>query len=154
MEKHVYSDAEYSIVDVKLKSIETELNHVLHDLFTLKSNSLFNQYINNNDPNLANKLSEDFLNLATYQRSYDQCRFINEKGIEVIRINFNNGTPYIVPDSGLQNKSNRYYFQETIKLSENEVYISPLDLNIENGEVEVPFKPMIRIGTPNFDKNN
>ena len=154
MEKQVYSDAEYSIVDVKLKSIETELNHVLHDLFTLKSNSLFNQYINDNDPNLANELSEDFLNIAMHQRSYDQCRFINEKGIEVIRINFNNGNPYIVPNSSLQNKRNRYYFQETIKLSENEVYISPLDLNIENGEVEEPFKPMIRIGTPIFNKSN
>jgi hypothetical protein len=31
------------------------------------------------------------------------------------------------------------------------VFASPLDLNIERGEIELPLKPMIRFGTPVCD---
>ena len=34
------------------------------------------------------------------------------------------------------------------------VFVSPLDLNIERGEIEVPYKPVIRYATPVFDKEN
>ena len=30
--------------------------------------------------------------------------------------------------------------------------MSPFDLNIENNEIEIPYKPMIRIGTPVVDE--
>ncbi len=52
----------------------------------------------------------------------------------------------------LQNKKNRYYFRDVFKLNQGEVFVSPLDLNIERGEIEQPLKPMIRFGTPIFDK--
>jgi hypothetical protein len=48
----------------------------------------------------------------------------------------------------LQNKAKRYYFADTIKLDPGQVFVSPLDLNIERGQIEQPPKPMIRFGTP------
>ncbi len=48
-------------------------------------------------------------------------------------VNFNNGSPTVVPQSGLQNKKNRYYFYDAFKLNRGELFVSPLDLNIENG---------------------
>jgi hypothetical protein len=57
----------------------------------------------------------------------------------------------IVPETQLQSKANRYYFKKTIALNQNEVFISPFDLNIENGKVEQPLKPMIRLATPVFN---
>jgi diguanylate cyclase (GGDEF)-like protein/PAS domain S-box-containing protein len=50
-----------------------------------------------------------------------------------------------VPSSELQDKSARYYFQETMKLRPGEIYVSPLDLNVEKGRIEQPFKPTLRI---------
>lgn len=52
----------------------------------------------------------------------------------------------------MQDKSGRYFFRDTFKLGPGEIYVSPLDLNIEHGEVERPLKPMIRFGMPVFDK--
>lgn len=86
---------------------------------------------------------------------YDQIRYINIDGYERSRINWNNGNPIIINKKNLQNKIGRYYFEDTIKLSNGQIFISPLDLNIELGEIEKPLKPMLRIGTPLYDfKNN
>jgi len=85
---------------------------------------------------------------STQKRIYDQIRYIDINGDELIRININENGGYSVPDSELQNKKDRYYFYESVKLNKEDVYISPLDLNIENGKIEEPIKPMIRLSTP------
>lgn len=84
---------------------------------------------------------------------YDQIRYLDIKGNEVIRINFNDGVPTIVPKEALQNKLHRYYFDEVLRLGCRKIYVSPLDLNIEHGQIEIPFKPMIRIATAIFDES-
>ena len=86
--------------------------------------------------------------------SYDQIRILDLSGNELLRVDYEVDAPLIIPVEDLQDKSDRYYFIECAKLSVGEFYISPLDLNIENGEIEIPFKPMIRICTPVIDKNS
>ena len=82
---------------------------------------------------------------------YDQIRYLDLEGNEVIRVNFNGGRALIVPSNALQQKKNRYYFLEAAKLKDKGIYISPLDLNLEHGAIEVPYKPMIRLSAPVFD---
>jgi diguanylate cyclase (GGDEF)-like protein len=55
---------------------------------------------------------------------------------------------YLTAEDDLQDKKDRYYFTESIALDDTEVYVSKLDLNIENGEIEQPLKPMLRLGVP------
>ena len=55
----------------------------------------------------------------------------------------------MVPRNRLQSKTERYYHADDIaKLDRNEIYVSPFDLNIEEGSIEVPFKPTVRFATP------
>lgn len=96
-------------------------------------------------------VSDNWSKFSSQRRIYDQIRFIDASGDEKIRINIGSDGGYAVPEKDLQNKSDRYYFTETIKLKEGSVYVSPLDLNVEHGEVEIPYKPMIRISTPLYD---
>jgi len=97
------------------------------------------------------KITENWAEFSTQRKIYDQIRFIDYFGNEKIRINLVNGESNVVPSSKLQNKKDRYYFYETVPLSEDSVYVSPLDLNIEQGEIEKPYKPMIRFSTPIYD---
>ncbi|MGF1725396.1 diguanylate cyclase domain-containing protein [Photobacterium nomapromontoriensis] len=83
---------------------------------------------------------------------YDQIRYLDINGNEIVRINFKNGQAIVVPQEQLQNKSHRYYFTEALKLQCNKVYISPLDLNIEHGKLEIPYKPVIRLALAVYDK--
>jgi len=106
--------------------------------------------------NLTSKqiIQNEFSVWLGMKNTYDQMRIIDNTGMEIVRVNYNNGDPVIVDDSLLQDKSTRYYFTDSIVLDENEVFISPLDLNIENNEIEYvdgKVKPMIRIASPLFN---
>ncbi|GHA43998.1 sensor domain-containing diguanylate cyclase [Photobacterium aphoticum] len=93
---------------------------------------------------------------AFSQRSgmYDQVRFIDADGREQLRVNYSDEHAYQVAKAKLQNKAGRYYVQEGLALIPGEVYISPLDLNIEHNEIELPHKPMIRIVVPIYNTMN
>ncbi len=48
--------------------------------------------------------------------------------------------PAIVPDADLQSKKGQSYVRNSLALNRREVFVSPMDLNMENGEIEVPLK--------------
>lgn len=97
-------------------------------------------------------LEQQFLALSRHKQRYDQVRYLDPQGQEIVRINFNSGTPSIVPKDQLQNKQGRYYFNDAFSLSRHQIFISPLDLNMERGKVEQPLKPMLRLGMPVFNQ--
>ena len=122
----------------------------LNDLLELKTILEGSGFPDRRDEQGQQQLSQAYLKFAQRKGIYDQIRYLDEKGNEVIRINFNAGQPAISPKEELQNKASRYYFTDTIRLNRGEVYISPFDLNIEQDQVELPYKPMLRFGTPAF----
>lgn len=132
--------------------IAQDFREVIADLRVLAETPDLLHYLDGGARVPRDDLSHQMLVIAKEARRYDQLRYIDIKGREVVRINFNSGRPVIVPQAALQDKSTRYFFRDTIKLGRGEVYVSPLDLNIEHGEIEQPFKPMIRFGTPVFDR--
>ena len=136
-----------------VKDIEVNRSDLmfLSDLLELKTLMEEERHIGDFNRQATEELSHFYLHFALRRSTYDQIRFLDNKGDEIIRINYNNGAPQIVPDSELQNKAGRYYFDDAMKLSREQVYISPFDLNIENAQIEVPFKPMLRFATPTFD---
>ena len=107
--------------------------------------------INSNNPETLKSLENSLLNLAKRNPVYDQVRWIDEAGREKIRISRGKDGPFIEPGRNLQDKSRRYYFKAASLLLPGELYASKLDLNIERGKRERPFKPMLRIATPVAD---
>lgn len=93
---------------------------------------------------------DHWLAFANRKMIYDQIRFIDTEGNEVIRVNYGANGATLTDSDALQNKADRYYFTEAIGLKEDQIYVSPLDLNKENDQIEQPIKPMIRLATPYF----
>ncbi len=79
---------------------------------------------------------------------YDQVRFLDNDGMEIIRVNRVNGETNVVPTEELQDKSDRYFYQESLELKSGQVYISKFDLNMEHSGIEMPIKPVYRLTTP------
>lgn len=77
-----------------------------------------------------------------------QLRLLDRSGRETVRVDRRDGRIVAIPDSELQDKSDRYYVQRTLAAPVGSIYISALDLNIEQGVVETPPKPVIRFSTP------
>jgi signal transduction histidine kinase len=91
------------------------------------------------------RLARLLQHLAIASGQYAQLRWIDANGREAVRVDYTNGVATITPERALQDKSARDYFRETMAGEPGDVHVSPLDLNIENGELEIPFKPMLRI---------
>ncbi|MFC1857023.1 PAS domain S-box protein [Thermodesulfobacteriota bacterium] len=96
---------------------------------------------------LSKELAGEFKAFSETRKVYDQIRFIDRSGMELVRINMTAKGSLIIPKDELQDKSNRYYFKKGMR-SKAEVYVSKFDLNMEGGRVEKPLKPMLRFSTP------
>ncbi len=100
---------------------------------------------------LRGRLSRVFSIFITQKRLYDQIRYLDYHGMEQVRVNLHHGTAREVNPRALQDKSGRYYYTETMRLPRGGIYISPLDLNMEQGLIERPLKPMLRFSMAVFD---
>lgn len=140
---------EQSVVKLESDFIGREFSLVLSDLHYLQ-HAFKDEII---EPNNLDKIAANWTVFSTQRRIYDQIRYIEADGDEIIRINLDENGGYSVPENDLQNKNNRQYFTEAIKLTDGSVYVSPLDLNMEANEIEMPYKPMIRLSTPVYDNN-
>ena len=149
-----YKEKATNQIEIQNRLMNTHFNTIDSDLLFLpKLNEILRFKEVENEKDKA-QIENEFLEFVRSRKIYDQLRFIDKTGMELIRVNYNNGNPGIPPKSELQNKSNRYYFKESISLPEGQVYISPFDLNVEQGEIETPLKPMIRFGTPVFNNED
>jgi signal transduction histidine kinase len=88
-----------------------------------------------------------FKTIIKSDTSIMQIRFIDEKGMENIRYDRDKQNQ-ILHIKHLQDKSSRHYFQKTKEVQNGIVWFSKLDLNIENGDLDIPFNPTYRVSTP------
>lgn len=92
-----------------------------------------------------------FLAFSESRKAYYQIRYLDERGREVARVDFDGERHYVVPASTLQDKSPRYYFRDAMAGPPGAIYVSPMDLNEEWGKVESPPKPVVRYATRLFN---
>lgn len=148
--------AEDQSVRIRATSLANRFSDIRSDLMMMtmwnEEHILLSSSISpQNKQSFQQLLNKKFLAMSKQKQIYDQIRLLDRTGQERVRVNFNQGKPGIVPDGNLQNQSQRYWFQNSLKLREGEVFISPMDLNVENGKIEKPLKPMIRFVTPIFN---
>lgn len=84
---------------------------------------------------------------------FDQLRYIDEEGQEIVRVDYLYNSATIVSPSKLQNKRSRDYFIEASALSEGELYVSKTELNREGDPptISIPYRPVIRYAVPVFN---
>ncbi|MBC8412093.1 PAS domain S-box protein [bacterium] len=151
VEQTVLKSNESSTVLLLKKVVENELDIAVTHLMTLSNAQSVKRVIENNNIEHRRELSELFILYAAGTGLYDQVRLLDETGMEMVRVNGNNGRAETVPGTLLQDKGRRYYFKDTMALNYGEVFLSPLDLNMEQDLIEQPLKPIIRLATPVID---
>ena len=141
----------HEAVSLSVESISRSLQWITRDLRYLSDDIGIKKMLDHPDEKLIADQAADWISFSRNKQTYDKIRWIDENGMERLRINFAEPKPFRVPASYLQNKRERYFFADTFKLDADEIFVSPFDLNVENNQIEVPYKPTIRIGTPIFD---
>ncbi len=145
-------EAEQHSVNLQREVLRNHFTSIFSDLLFLAGQEELKAYLDEDSSANLNLINSEYLTFSANKKNYDQIRYLDLHGLEVARVNFNNGEPASVLKGKLQSKQNRYYFADTLKLNKSEVFVSPLDLNIERGKVEKPYKPMMRFGTPFYDR--
>lgn len=128
--------------------IDNNLELIQADLLLLANEKEVFRYMNTKREEYLPAAQEILKRHSAFRPYYDQVRLLGEDGKELIRVNHGPTGAVLVSESELQDKSQRYYFQNSIGLKEAEIYVSPFDLNIEQNKIETPWKPMIRFATP------
>lgn len=131
-----------------------ELDSFTHMLegyvLSLRNSDLLHEFIRH--PSLKNLQVANslFYAVAHTNPSFMQIRYLDETGLEKIRVDWHVGQqrPVRVEGEALQDKSSRYYFSEASQVPPNTFWYSKLDLNVENNKIEKPYKPVLRIASP------
>jgi len=115
-------------------------------LYSLQELDTFQDYLSNKPTNIENI----FLTFTKTDTNIMQLRFIDKDGFEKIRVDRKNidVAPFLIKKENLQNKAHRYYFTNSKLQPSNKVWFSPLDLNIENHKLEIPYKATLRAILP------
>ena len=146
------------------RSIEVAVENQKQNLLSLRdvppNHAILRALVNNGvDPVSGDTLEEwrqrltmILLASVTNHSEFQQIRFINVKGDELVRVQRSaDGKISVVPENELQNKSDSLYIKETIKLKAGETYYSDVNLNREHGAIQVPHLSVLRIATPIYD---
>jgi len=131
------------VLELVVEHLHQNLSELRRDLLALSQSSEVKSF----DPADPKPLNRSLLAFAKVKKRYDQIRLLDLNGNEKLRIDHQGDEPRVIEKKDLQNKRNRYYFKQSLNLAPLDVYISPLDLNVEKGEIEIPYKPMIRLAT-------
>lgn len=150
-EKNAYIETvklqEHYTLQLQQNRITETFDNLLQDLFFLRDQNELTRLLQTDSQKELQLIAREYVTLAKRTRMYDQIRFLDTQGMEVVRVNNNNGNPAIVPGNGLKDIGKRYYFTNCLSLAQGEVYISPFDLSVKDGRIEQPYKPVLRIGT-------
>ncbi|MBN2897312.1 MAG: EAL domain-containing protein [Clostridia bacterium] len=133
--------------------VERYISEIIENLKVIRDSNELNNYLNAMTTSNREDLVALFARIMANKSDYDQLRYIDVSGQEVVRVD-NDESVHIISSADLGDKRDRSYFIETMTLSANEIYVSPMDLNVENNEIEIPDKPMLRFATPVFDAQN
>ncbi|MEZ6184723.1 MAG: response regulator [Planctomycetota bacterium] len=133
-------------VEQAARRLEVELLHVARDLRFLSQGGCTVDALAGRGSRAS--AERELLALCQVSQGYAQLRLLDPSGRERVRVERGPDGPQVRPEPALQDKSGRYYVEAGLELPPRGIYVSPLDLNVERGQVEDPPNPMLRLVAP------
>ena len=144
-----------SEIKIKREYLEHVISQQERLVTSLVKSHFMDSYVSDYNESNRERLSKLFLITAAINQHYMQVRFIDNHGLEKIRIEQSTKglAPVIIKESALQNKSKREYFIEMTTMLAGDLWHSPFDLNREQGKIERLLNPTYRISSPIYLDN-
>ncbi len=124
------------------------IDEATYKLQATESSKVFNDFLHAGADSYA--VEDLFLTILDANPELMQIRYIDMNGAEQIRAErlHQGDEAFITPEDMLQDKSHRYYFEEAKHLPFDQIWLSAIDLNIENEKIQIPFNPTFRVVLP------
>ncbi|MBX3668943.1 MAG: response regulator [Rhodocyclaceae bacterium] len=128
-----------------------ELGDPLRHVANLAREHTVRREIESGDEHASQFAGTSFSTLLSRNPQYDQVRWIDETGRERLRYVHADGIPRRVADQDLRDLSGRDYFVSAMRAAPGQIYLSAIELSVEQGRAVVPHKPLLRVAVPVSD---
>ncbi len=135
----------------RAETVARFMEQLASEVLYLSASPALDEWVEQPSESARLRLERDLSVFATAYPYIYQARYLDVSGRERVRVDRVDHAVNAVPSPALQDKSDRYYFRDAMTLAAGQIYVSPLDLNIEHGRVETPERPVIRVATPVAD---
>ncbi len=88
---------------------------------------------------------DDLETMLLMNNGFLKVRVINNSGREIVRFDRTQSGIKEVPFGELEDKSGRDYFKNAMSYPAGKVYLHPITLDVEHGEILIPHTPVIRL---------
>ncbi|WP_394205659.1 HD domain-containing phosphohydrolase [Shewanella waksmanii] len=136
------SHAISSFVATQMRQDQQEVNY-LANLYSTRNALASSNY---------RYIEDIFTELMASKPRIVQARLIDNQGVELFKIVQRGGEPQTLSKQELQDKSGHFYFKELTNQSEHKLYMSKISLNRDYGVLELPHRPVVRIGKAVLDE--
>lgn len=142
---------------LELDRLELAFVELNHDVSFLANLPLVKRFANarlgagtHSESAAKDDLAAIFEQMLRAKEDYAQIRLIPvaNNGMELVRVDRNDGDVFRVSEEQLQMKGGRDYFIKASQKSAGEIYHSRINLNRENDIVELPIRPVLRVAMP------
>lgn len=137
-------------LDQNTEQFSAALNTLAHQMRLITNMDALLNYVTSPSTATERQLQSFLVAIADTQHDIIQLRYLDELGWERVRVNGGEMLE-IVPQKSLQDKSTRDYFTGGMRLNPGELFFTPVELNQENGVVQQPPVPVLRLVAPVFD---
>ena len=141
-------DAEQHALGMRQDAVTRVIETAVSDLLFLADLNEVGPFLHDDSPSTRAALEQELAAFSRNREIYNQIRILSPDGRELLRINYLNNHASAVLSEDLQDKSDRPYFQDLAQCTNDTIYVSPLDLNMENGLIEWPLNPVMRFALP------
>lgn len=135
-------------VDASREAIIRELHNVASDTMFLANQSGLTNLLAGGRAAARGELEGDYRMFCQTKPVYDQIRFINSQGEEIVRIHHADGQLATALWDELRNQSLEEDFRQCVALPRGQIYVTHLLVHRNSDNT---IKPIMRFGTPVFD---
>lgn len=147
-------DAQTDSLNEGVAVLERHLSTLRGDLQFLSQQPLLKRAVRQDAEDSDAALSELFAEFSDSRGTYQYIRWLDEQGMERVRVDSHSGKARRVMGADLQSDSAAYYFVETMHLYKGESYLSRFDLERRyrsDGSIE-SYVPILRAAVPVFNE--
>ncbi|MBF0323014.1 MAG: PAS domain S-box protein, partial [Magnetococcales bacterium] len=143
--------AQEMVLNRVVEDVTHELESVIFDLNLLVDSGHISEFLNKEGAQAKERLINQYIFIARERLIYDEVRFIDDRGVEIVRVHAGHGKQAFSPSSQLKDVSGTDFFKNVISMPKGGFHVSRFDLSVKQGEIEKPEKPVVRFAAPVFD---
>lgn len=146
LNSHILNQREDTLFLTSMPPVQGMLRAKKNNNYDKQGNSSYQEWVY--------RLELIFKTILQSKSAYLKLRFIDARGQELVVVGREDNKIIVYSGNQLQNKSQRTYVKETMKLPKGLVYLSEINLNREFGKVSLPLQEVIRTASPIYNEQN